>query len=135
MIVGNDVWVSPTINAGWKRFIGNTEFEKLIKENYSKMKAAGVKLIASTDAGIPNVVHDRLPVAIPTFAYFAGLTPIEALKSATSDCAVAIGVGDTTGQISEGYAADMVLFDGDPTTDLGVLASPACVYKGGMEVF
>ena len=134
-MVEKNVWVSPTINSGWKRFIGNTEFEKLIKENYSRMRSAGIKLIASTDAGIPNVLHERLPLAIPVFAHFAALTPVEALKSATSDCAEAIGLGTITGQINEGFAADLVLFEGDPLIDLQVLASPTFVYKGGEQVF
>ena len=134
-IVDKGVWVSPTINAGWKRYIGNTEFEKMLTENYARMRSAGVKLIASTDAGIPNVMHDRLPLAIPVFAHFAGLPPIEVLRSATSDCATAIGLGDITGQINADYAADLVMFDGDPTVDLQVLASPAFVFKEGVEVF
>jgi len=134
-IVEKDVWVSPTINSGWKRFIGNSEFESMIKKNYSRMRSAGIKLIASTDAGIPNVFHDCLPLAIPVFAHFAGLTPIEALKSATSDCAEAIGLEKVTGQINEGFAADFVLFEGDPTDDLQVLSSPAYVYKNGVRVF
>jgi len=134
-IVAKGLWVSPTINSGWKRFIGNTDFEKLIMKNYSRMRSAGIKLIASTDAGIPNVLHDRLPLAIPVFAHFADLTPVEALKSATSDCAEAIGLEKITGQINEGFAADLILFDGDPLSDLEILRSPAFVYKNGEQVF
>jgi imidazolonepropionase-like amidohydrolase len=134
-IVEKNAWVSPTINSGWKRFVGNKEFEKMIRKNYSRMRSAGVKLIASTDAGIPNVLHERLPLAIPVFAHFADLSPVEALKSATSDCAEAIGLGEITGQINDGFAADLILFNGDPTNDLQVLASPALIYKGGEQVF
>jgi len=95
------------------------------------MREEGVRLIASTDAGIPNVLHHHLPLAIPVFAYFAGLTAIEALRSATSDCADAIGLGEVTGQIREGYFADFVLYEADPTMDLEVLATPFQVYKQG----
>lgn len=129
---GNGVWVSPTINSGWKRFIGNKNFEDLIQGNYAKMKRSGVRLIASTDAGIPNVKHHHLPLALPVFAHFAGLSPVEVLRAATSDCAGAIGLGEVTGQIREGYSADFLLFEGDPTVDLDLLANPLQVYKQGV---
>lgn len=130
-IVNNGVWVSPTINAGWKRYIGTKTFEDIISENYKKMRAAGVKLIASTDAGIPGVFHPDLPKAIPVFAHFAGLTPVEALRSATSDCAEAIGLGSVTGQIAPGFSADFVAYEGNPLEDLEVLASPSFVVTRG----
>ena len=130
-IVKQGIWVSPTISSGWKRFAGNSNFADLLKGNYDRMREGGVKLIASTDAGIPNVLHHDLPLAIPVFAHFAGLTATEALRAATSDCAEAIGLGGVTGQIREGYSADFVLYDGDPTSDLDVLGSPVQVYKHG----
>ncbi len=128
-IARQGIWVSPTISSGWKRFAGN--FADLLKRNYDRMREGGVKLIASTDAGIPNVLHHNLPLAIPVFAHFTGLTATAALRAATSDCAEAIGLGGVTGQIREGYSADFVLYDGDPTSDLDVLGSPLQVYKHG----
>ena len=133
-IASQGIWVSPTINSGWKRFADKGKFADLLKENYARMRKDGVKLIASTDAGIPNVLHHHLPLAIPVFANFAGLTATEALRAATSDCAEAIGLGEVVGQISEGYAADFVLYEGDPTSDLEVLAAPVEVYKQGETV-
>lgn len=134
MISDKGAWVSPTINSGWKRFIGNKNYEDIIQGNYKKMKQGGVRLIASTDAGIPNVKHHHLPLAIPVFAHFAGLSPLQVLRAATSDCALAIGLGDVTGQIRKGYSADFLLFEDDPTVDLDLLASPAQVYKQGALV-
>lgn len=133
VIVENGVWISPTINAGWKRFIGSKSFENLISGNYQKMRAAGVKLIASTDAGIPGVYHQDLPKAIPVFAHFAGLSPVEALRSATSDCAAAIGLGSEVGRLSPGYSADLVAYEGNPLVDLDVLATPAFVMSKGVR--
>ena len=133
-IVKNGVWISPTINANWRRYIGSKTFEGLMAENYKKMKAAGVKLIASTDAGIPGVFHHDLPKAIPVFAHFAGLTPVEALRAATSDCAEAIGLKDEVGQIREGFSADIVGFQSNPLDDLGVLENPSFVMSRGNRV-
>lgn len=131
-IAQNDVWVSPTINAGWKRHIGRGDYEKMIMGNYEKLKKAGVKLIASTDAGIPNVFHHHLPKALPVFAHFAGLSPLEVLKSATSDCATAIGLGEVAGRISEGYSADFVLYENNPLENLQELEKPVSVYAKGV---
>jgi imidazolonepropionase-like amidohydrolase len=128
------IWVSPTINAGWKRNIGRSDFEARVRENYRRMRAAGVKLIASTDAGIPNVLHHHLPLALPVFAHFANLTPVEVLRSATSDCATAIGVGAETGRIAVGMSADLLLVEGDVLANLDTLAQPAQVWARGVAM-
>ena len=132
-MVANEVWVSPTINAGWQRF-RNPEFVEMIRANYRKMKSAGVRLIASTDAGIPGVYHHDLPKALPEFARFSELTPLATLKAATSDCAAAIDLGAITGRIQEGYSADFVIYEANPLKDLSVLERPLLVVAGGREV-
>lgn len=129
-LADNNVWVSPTINFGWRRFTGK-EFTERVLGNYEKMKLAGVKLIASTDAGIPNVYHHDLPKALPVFGRIAGLSSIEVLRSATSDCARAIGLGDTTGRITTGYSADFVVYEENPLLDLSVLEKPILVVSRG----
>lgn len=133
-IVRRGIWVSPTINLGWKRRIGNAEYETVIQENYRRMREAGVKLIASTDAGIPNVFHHQLPLALPVFAHFAGLTALETLRAATSDCADAIGLGAVTGRIAGGLAADMLFTAANPLDDLAALAEPVDVMARGRSV-
>ena len=55
------------------------------------LREAGVPMIASSDAGIPGVMHDRLAGGLAAFARFARLSPVEALRSATSDAARALG--------------------------------------------
>jgi imidazolonepropionase-like amidohydrolase len=134
MLADNKVWVSPTINAGWRRF-RKPEFVDMVRENYRRMKAAGVKLIASTDAGIPNVFHHDLPKALPEFARFADLTSRETLVSATSDCADAIGLGSVTGKIETGYSADFVVYETNPLEDLSVLEHPQLVVVQGREQY
>lgn len=130
-MVNKDIWVSPTINYGWRKFLGSSKFESLVQNNYQKMKEAGVKLIASTDAGIPNVRHEDLPLALPIFAHFAGLSYQEVLMSATSDCAEALGVGDSRGRIAPGYDADLLFLEGNPLHNLQALVEPAAVMSLG----
>ncbi|MFT7686960.1 MAG: imidazolonepropionase-like amidohydrolase [Candidatus Azotimanducaceae bacterium] len=131
-MVNKDIWISPTINYGWKKFIGSKMFEDLVKDNYQKMKAAGVKLIASTDAGIPNVRHQDLPLALPIFAHFASLNHQEVLRAATSDCAEALGVGESRGKIAVGYDADLVFLQDNPLLSLKALENPASVMGLGI---
>ncbi|MCZ6890126.1 MAG: amidohydrolase family protein, partial [Gammaproteobacteria bacterium] len=135
VIAANDVWISPTINAGWKRFIdGKADMVPIAMENFRKMREAGVRLIASTDAGIPNVRHEDLARALPVFAHIAALTCVEVLRSATSDCAGAIGLGTITGKIEVGFDADLMFVDGNPLEDLEVLQRPAAVVARGAVV-
>jgi imidazolonepropionase-like amidohydrolase len=134
LIAEKGIWISPTINAGWRRYIGSQRFETLVRGNYEKMRQAGVKLIASTDAGIPNVRHTDLPSAIPVFAHFAGLTNVEACRAATSDCAEAIGLGQTVGRIYPDYEADLVFYEDNPLETLECLVSPARILARGRFV-
>lgn len=131
-IARRDVWVSPTVNAGWARF--GPEFAARVTENMRGMKAAGCRMIASTDAGIPRVRHEDLANALPVFARLAELSPLDTLKSATSASADALEIGHVTGALRPGLAADMVLVDGDPLTDLAVLERPVLVVCRGREV-
>lgn len=133
-IAAAGVWVSPTINLGWKRRIGSGDYEALIQGNFRAMREAGVRLIASTDAGIPNVHHPDLPHALPVFAHFAGLTQVETLRAATSDCAKAIGLGDVTGRIAPGMSADLVFTEENPLEDLAALSEPVDVTVRGIAV-
>jgi imidazolonepropionase-like amidohydrolase len=63
-----------------------------------------------------------------------GLTPLEALASATSVGAAAIGVSDDFGSIEVGKVADLVVYPDDPTTDITVLRRPSHVFRGGRLV-
>ncbi len=130
-IARRGIWVSPTVNAGWGRF--GSEFAANVTANFRALKAHGCRLIASTDAGIPNVRHQDLAKALPVFARLAELSPLEALKSATSECADALGLGEVTGRLCEGASADLLFVHGDPLTDLSVLLKPALVVARGRE--
>lgn len=128
-IAKRGIWVSPTVNAGWARF--GEAFAGRVTANFRGMKQAGCRLIASTDAGIPNVRHADLAVALPVFARFAELSPVETLRAATSDCAAALGLGETTGALREGLAADVLFVQGDPLRDLDTLRRPVRVIARG----
>ena len=122
--------VSPTVNSGWKRFTGTeSEFVSNMRGAFQALRRAGARLIASTDAGIPNVVHHDLPRALPVFAALAGLSPVEVLRAATSDSADALGV--EAGRLEPGLDADLMVVPGDPLEDLAALLEPRLVVARG----
>jgi len=64
----------------------------------------------------------------------AGLTPLEALRSATSVNAELLGLGHEIGHVEKGFAADLIAVPGDPTRDIGAVLSPRFVMRGGRVV-
>ena len=82
------------------------------------MQKAGVPILAGTDTGNPFCfpgfsLHDELALLV-----IAGLTPIEALRSATLNPAKFFGLDQTLGTIGQGKIADLVLLDADPLLDI-----------------
>ena len=63
-----------------------------------------------------------------------GLTPAQALKSATSDAADLLGIAARTGSIQIGKDADLVLVSGDPLTDIRATRRILNVVRGGVIV-
>jgi imidazolonepropionase-like amidohydrolase len=68
----------------------------------------------------------------------AGLTPLEAIQAATANGPLTLGPqAPRSGQLAEGYDADLITLDGDPLADITILADPAHVagvWKGGRRV-
>ncbi len=92
----------------------------------------GVVLTVGTDSGVMATLPGSSVTRELELFVRAGLSPIEALKSATVHPARLLGLGDKIGQILVGYEADLILVSGNPLTDVSVVEHPAGVMRGGV---
>ncbi len=107
------------------------EVGTLQRENFRKAARAGAPMIFSTDAGIyPHGDNARQFAVMVRF----GLTPAEAIRSATVNAAKALGREGDVGAIAVGRYGDLVAVRGDPLADVSLLERPVAVIKGGVVV-
>lgn len=95
---------------------------------FAKAVRMGVKLSYGTDAGVyPHGLNAR------QFAYMVryGMTPMQAIQSATTVAAALLGKSGEVGALSPGHWGDMIAVSGDPLGDVRVLETVAHVMKGG----
>lgn len=95
------------------------------------MRRAGISMLAGTDPPTRDIVpgfslHDELGLLVK-----AGLTPMEAIQSATINAAKCLGISDSHGTIDKGKTADLVLLEADPLTDIANTKKIAAVVVGG----
>jgi imidazolonepropionase-like amidohydrolase len=99
------------------------------EETFRRALKAGVKIAFGTDAG--GFAWTENPAK--EFAYMVkwGMTPAQALRSATTSAAQLLGWSDQVGSIEAGKFADIVAVPGDPLTDVSRLEKVDFVMKGG----
>ena len=121
---------------GWKEH--TPEFNAQAKRVFQKqlevigiMNRAGVRLIAGTDTANPYVfpgfsLHNELALLVQ-----AGLTPTEALRTATINPARYFDMEKSLGTVEKGKIADLVLLDANPLTDINNTRKIDAVIVGG----
>jgi imidazolonepropionase-like amidohydrolase len=100
-----------------------------------KLHTNGVRFVAGGDFGHQWTEHGTYAAELVAYVELADMTPLEALLTATANAGPL--VGERLGQIAPGFLADLVVVDGDPTTDVSVLRDPdriGGVVKGGVPV-
>lgn len=151
-IIGNsachitqDERVKDKLDTKWKKTLCscfNTFPEGKMEDSFSNvmdLHRAGVDILAGTDVSVPIPalgglahgvsVHHELQLLVE-----AGLSPVEALQSATSKIAKRFSLTDR-GRIAEGARADLLLVDGDPTVKISDTLSIAKIWKNGSLMF
>lgn len=106
----------------------NRETTQAQRDAFTKAVRLGVKLGFGTDAGVyPHGFNAR------QFAYMVryGMTPEQALRSATLDAAALMGREADLGSIAPGKLADLIAVSGDPLADVRALENVEHVMKGG----
>lgn len=96
-------------------------------------RRAKVDVLAGTDAGNPTTAHGATLHEELALLVKAGLTPAEALRAATALPAKRFRLADR-GHVKVGERADLVLVDGDPTTDITATRAIAAVWKNGYPI-
>jgi imidazolonepropionase-like amidohydrolase len=98
------------------------------RDNFRKAVAAGVKMSFGSDAGVCAYGTSGKQFALMV-QY--GMTPMQAIQSATSAAADLLGHPDDIGSIKPGKYADMIAVAGDPLTDIRLLENVQFVMKDG----
>lgn len=102
------------------------------RQTFRAAHAAGVRMIFGTDNGavFPAAQNARQFAKMVEW----GMTPMEAIRAATSSAAEALGRTADVGAIAVGRWGDMVAVKGDPLADVRLLERPDAVIKGGERV-
>ncbi|MGB1841436.1 MAG: amidohydrolase family protein [Longimicrobiales bacterium] len=93
----------------------------------------GVKIVAATDTGYgPNstttLAHELLELVE------IGMSPLEALRAATTTAAELFGLDTRAGRLEEGYEADLIVLERNPLEDIGVVQDVLMVVSDGAVI-
>ncbi|GBC84791.1 Imidazolonepropionase [bacterium HR11] len=110
------------------------EMIALQRQAFRQALARGVRIAFGTDAGgFPwNEIHQAREFELMV-EY--GMTPLQALRSATRVAAEMLGMGSELGAVAPGYRADLIAVPGDPLRDVRVLQQVRWVMKDGRVVY
>jgi imidazolonepropionase-like amidohydrolase len=138
------VWLDTDVyNGDWIEEVGtkqgwpaeylrkNRETTDLQREGFGKAVKAGAKLSFGTDAAVyPYGLGGR------QFAYMVryGMTPMQAIRSATVEAAAALRMEKEVGSVAPGHWGDLVAVAGDPLADVSALTRVEGVIKAGRVV-
>jgi len=118
--------LTPNQRKGWEAWLDG------IQRTVQQAKALGVKIASGYDAG--NAERQGKNAEELVALTKRGLSPIEAIRAATTTAAELLGWEDRLGAIETGKFADLIAVEGDPLKDITVLRQVKFVMKGGVVV-
>jgi imidazolonepropionase-like amidohydrolase len=104
------------------------EIAEVQRQGFRKAHEAGVKMVYGTDAGV--YPHEQAGRQFAVMVRY-GMTPMQAIQSATRNAAQALGRERDVGAIAVGRFGDLIAVAGDPLTDVRALETVPFVMKGG----
>ena len=118
---------------GWSAAILRKNFETTDeqRQGFTKAVRAGVKVVFGTDAGV--FPHGQNALQFPYMVKY-GMTPMQAIQSATCVAAEFIGWSKDVGSLTPGHYADMIALNSNPLADVSALERVEHVIKGGIVV-
>ncbi len=128
-IAGFERWPLEEIEAAGKRHPGWRKFA-----TFRDMLAAGVTVIAGTDAGITDTNFVDLARTMETMVGLGGMSPAAVLQSASATAAKALALDGAIGTLEAGKRADCILLDDNPLEDVRALRSVRAVIRDGEMV-
>jgi imidazolonepropionase-like amidohydrolase len=118
---------------GWSREVlrKNDETTEAQRQGFAKCVEAGVRLAYGTDSGVyPHAMAARQFATMVKY----GMTPMQAIQSATVVAAQLLGWDADVGAIEPGRHADLIAVEGDPLEDIEMLQDVPVVIRGGEVV-
>lgn len=100
------------------------------RQHFKKLYDTGVTVLAGSDMVMREAPALPLKEELKLMVKF-GLTPVEALATATGNPACILGLGDWIGTIEKGKTADLLVVDGDAAGDIKALDNVRAVYLDG----
>lgn len=129
---GDEIGASQEIRELFRREIADSAV--MLRRAYD----AGVPLLCGTESGFSLTPYgDWHYRELEVFVRDLGLTPLQAIRAATSENAVALGLAGKTGAVEPGRLADLIVVNGEPDRDVTVLGQQENiqhVFLGGQEV-
>lgn len=136
-------WVPDEIREAWDAFPhrhdpeesrGRMDANEEMREVIPVFHQAGVSIIVGTDSPWPYLIpgfslHDEL-----VMLHRSGLSPAQVLTAATREASLRLGVNHLTGTLEEGKAADLLITEGNPVSDLDDIGQVREVFRGGQRV-
>ena len=134
----DDVWVCPGLHYLYAMVHGHAdpwgmtpdrlersgyrnELDSLV-EGLRKLHATGVRILAGGDFGHQWTHHGTYAAELQRYVELLDMSPVEAIHTATRNTGPLVGL--RTGQVREGFLADLLIVDGDVTEDVGILLQP-----------
>ena len=104
-----------------------------IQETFKMAQKLGVKIVAATDTGYDGESTLRLSQEIELYVDM-GMTPLQAIQSATSQAAEMLMMSDQIGQIKKGLDADLLILERNPLENIGAIHDPLMVVNNGKVI-